>query len=206
MQTSLKRFVVVLSVSLDAFTTAAAAPAPPPDPFSLLHRGRGYLLIGGGVINYLDRDVRDEVGPSGTLDLRLGLGSRRVVAGELAYVGSAGSASAFGKYLGFEGAEAVIRLQSPRQRGKWLAEPFVFGGAGWSHFEIVKATRLALRDTNDLLVVPLGAGLTLGNGPFLFDTRFTYRRTFGEGLVPRSNGSRARLQNWAVTASLGWEL
>jgi len=205
MQTTF-RFVVVLGASLGAAATAAAAPPAPPDPFNLLRHGNGYLLIGGGVASYVDRDVRDDVGPSGTWDLRLGLGSRRVVAGELAYVGSAGSAGAFGKYFGFEGAEAVMRLQYPRQRGQWLVEPFVFGGAGWSHFEIVKATRLALRDTSDLLVVPLGAGLTLGNGSFLFDARFTYRQTLGEGIVPGSNTSRARLQSWAITASLGWEL
>ncbi len=206
MQTSFMRFVVVLAASLGAFTTATAAPAPPPDPFSLLRRGGGYLLVGGGVTTYLDREVRGDAGPSGTLDVRLGLGSRRVVGGELAFVESTGSAGAFGKYLGFEGAEAVMRLQYPRQRGRWLAEPFAFGGAGWSHFEIVKATRLALRDTNDLLVLPLGAGFTLGNGPLLFDARFNYRQTFGERLVPKSDGSRAPLESWAVTASLGWEL
>ena len=80
--------LAVLALSPRMFSMALAAPTGSPVPFNLLKRESGYLLIGGGVANYLVRAVRNRVGSSGNWNLRFGVGNRGLVSGELGYVGS----------------------------------------------------------------------------------------------------------------------
>jgi hypothetical protein len=184
---------------LAALAPAVAAAQPP--------KGAGgprlgsYFLAGGGVTEFSDADARDRLGTGGTWDARFGLRLRHFVGGEIAYVGSSFSAGALGSDLLTNGLEGVLRLQYPWERGRWLVEPFAFGGIGWTHFDRNGARDLELEDT----VLPVGAGVTLGYGRFLLDTRFTFRHTFDEEILRAADGSEASLDSWALTAAIGYE-
>lgn len=165
-----------------------------------------YILLGGGVTDFTKEAVKDRFDVGGAWDLRLGFGSRYYVGGELAYVGTSasGTGSASGSDLLSNGAEAVVRIQYPYDAGGWLVEPFAFGGIGWSHLSMSDAAP-GLKDTDDIGVVPFGAGVTVGRGRLLLDARFTYRTSFDEDLAFAPNQAPASLERWAVGASIGYE-
>ncbi len=165
-----------------------------------------YILLGGGVTDFTEDAVKDRFDVGGAWDLRLGFGSRFYVGGELAYVGSAarGSGAGAGSDLLTNGAEAVLRLQYPYDAGGWLVEPFAFGGIGWSHLSIRDAPP-GLKDSDDVGVVPFGAGITVGRGHLLLDARFTYRTSFDEDIAFAPNQAAASLERWTVGASVGYE-
>lgn len=124
---------------------------------------------------------------------------------ELAYVGSTRSAGAFGDRLVTHGAEAVLSLQHAYETGRWLVEPFAFGGVGLTHFSLAGASGWAVRDRTDQFVMPMGGGLTVAGGRVLLDARFTCRQTFGEDLLRAEDGGDASLKSWAITTSVGYE-
>jgi hypothetical protein len=199
------RFVTLLAGAL-ALAPAAAGAQSLRETRDLLSPYGEYVLAGGGVTNYFNRGVRDLVDAGGTWDLRFGVGSRYFVGAEIAYVGSARSANFLANNLVTNGAEGVLRLQYPYETGRWLVEPFAFGGAGWTHFDLNRAHGpAAIQDTNDLFVVPVGGGLTVAYDHILLDARFTYREAFDEKLIRASDGTAASLRSWAVTGSVGYE-
>lgn len=163
-----------------------------------------YLIVGGGVTDFTEDDAKDRFDTGGTWDLRLGVGSRFYVGGEVAYVGSMRRGTGVVPDLMTNGAEGVLRLQYPYARGNWLIEPFAFGGIGWSHLSLDDAPA-GLADSDDIGVVPFGAGLTVGYGRVLFDARFTYRTSFDEDLPLAANARPVSLDQWAVGASVGYE-
>jgi hypothetical protein len=139
----------------------------------------------------------------GTWDVRLGFGSRFYVGAEAAYVGSARQSSV-GSNLVTSGAEGVVRAQYPYATGNWLVEPFAFGGAGWTHFDL-RGAAPGVKGTDDVLVVPFGGGIDAAYEHILLDARFTYRQTFNESLLRTAADGAPNLASWAVTASLGYE-
>jgi hypothetical protein len=199
----IKQLTVIASM-LAALAPAAAVAQETTTTRGFMQDYGGYFLVGGGVTNYFDQGVRDRLDTGGTWDLRLGIGNRHFIGGELAYVGSARDAGAFGNSLVTNGAEGVLRVQYPWEQGRWLIEPFAFGGVGWTHFDLNQA-RDAIQNANDLFVMPVGGGVTLAYDHILFDTRFTYRQTFDESLIRANDGTAASLSSWAVTASVGYE-
>jgi hypothetical protein len=164
------------------------------------------LVVSGGVTDFINDSIRRLTDLGGFWEARLGLGTRFWVGVEAAYVGSARKIRAPGvsSNLIGHGAEGDVRLNLPYASGDCLIEPFVFGGAGWTHYHIngLRATTVTLRPSDDILTVPVGAGITFGYDHFLIEGRFTYRQTFYDDLVPGGNGT---LKNWAAGASLGFE-
>jgi hypothetical protein len=163
-----------------------------------------YVLLGGGVTEFSKSATNDRFDTGGAWDVRLGIGNRYWVGVEAAYVGAALNANGSGSDLRMNGAEGVVRLQYPYTTGRWLVEPFAFGGLGWSHVTLNRAAP-GLKDSDDVGVVPFGAGVTLAYDHFLLDTRFTYRTSFNEDLVLAANQSTASLARWSVGASVGFE-
>ena len=199
------RFAVVAGLALAAAPRLASAEG-------WRSSGRGdlltpygeYVLLGGGVTDLTDEDVKDRYEVGGAWDVRLGFGSRFYVGGEVAYVGSMRSADGAGSDLLANGGEAVLRLQYPYENGQWLVEPFVFGGIGFSHVSLRDAAP-GLEDSDDVGVVPFGAGVTFGRGSLLLDARFTYRTGFDEDLALAAGEDPASLEQWGVNASIGYE-
>jgi hypothetical protein len=163
-----------------------------------------YVLLGGGVTEFSKSATSDRFDTGGAWDVRLGIGNRYYVGVEAAYVGAALNANGSGSDLRMNGAEGVIRVQYPYTTGRWLVEPFAFGGLGWSHVTLSKAAP-GLKDNDDVGVVPFGAGVTFAYDHFLADVRFTYRTSFSEDLVLAANQSAANLERWSAGASVGFE-
>jgi hypothetical protein len=174
------------------------------EPRGLLTSLGEYVLLGGGVTDFTKDAAKNRFDVGGTWDLRLGIGSRFYVGGEVAYVGSGRAGAGSGSDLVSNGAEGVLRLQVPYVTGRWLVEPFAFGGIGWSHLS-VRNPAPGLKDSDDVGVVPFGGGLTVGVSRLLLEARFTYRASFNEGLALAVNERPASLDQWAVGASVGYE-
>lgn len=202
MHAATTKFALIAGLAL------AAAPRPSAAADStasgLLTRYGEYALIGGGVTDFADEDVKDRFGAGGSWDLRIGLGSRFFVGGELAYVGSARAGDGIASDLISNGGEAVVRVQYPYASGALLVEPFAFGGIGWSRVELQDAGP-GLKDADDVGFVPFGAGVTLGYGRLLLDARFTWRESFDEDLALVAGEGPADLAQWGVTAAIGYE-
>jgi hypothetical protein len=200
------RFAVIAGLALAAAPGLAGADGWRGSGSSNLRTPYGaYVLLGGGVTDFTEDAVKDRFDAGGSWDLRLGLGSRFYLGGEVAYVGSIrSSADGSGSDLLSNGGEAVLRVQYPYATGSWLVEPFVFGGIGWNRVSLEDAPP-GLEDSDDVGVVPFGAGVTLGNGRLLLDARFTYRTSFDEDLALAVGEGPANLEQWGVTAAIGYE-
>ncbi len=205
MRRASSRFMFVAGVLLAAAPVEGSA--QPAGPSDLMTPYGEYILLGAGATDFTKKEQRDAYDVGWTWAARLGIGSRRNVGLEAAYVGSIRNGKSNGPDLLANGAEAVIRLQYPWAAGTLLAEPFVFGGIGFSHLSLRNAPALLPSTTDNIGGVPIGAGVTVGLGRFLLDGRFTYRATFNEdlGSVPGVSSTRPDLKQWAVDAAIGWE-
>ena len=190
-----------------AFTPAPARAELLPhaaSPNSLVSPYGEYFLVGGGVTDFTKSETSDRFDVGGSWDVRLGFGSRSYVGAELAYVGAARQGTNANPDLYMNGGEAVLRLQYPYVAGKWLVEPFAFGGVGWSHLTLDNAPA-GLDDSDDIGIAPFGGGVSVGYGRFLFDARFTYRAAWNENLALAVNQAAPSMNQWGVTASIGYE-
>jgi hypothetical protein len=172
------------------------------------------LGIGGGVTNFTGSDMNAAVDLGGSWEVRSTIGTRLFLAGELAYVGSRRNVSMPGvtgaadkPHVFAHGMEGALRAQYPYLTGSWLIEPFAFGGLGWTHMRVDGAVPAgsALRTSDDILVVPFGAGLSVIWNNVFIESRFTYRATFNEDLLARADGTAAGMGNWGVGALVGYE-
>jgi len=181
----------------------ASAPVAP--------RGLG-LQLGGGVTGFTRQDARDRFGTGGYWDLRAVLGTDSFLGAELAYVGSAREARDSGlsdnAALVGNGAEAVARINLPLQAANLRVAPFVFGGVGWTYYNIVNSdsNSSSIKDHANALVLPFGGGLSAAVDHFILDARFTYRGVFDDKLVSMGNDDSLDLQNWSVGLTLGYQL
>jgi hypothetical protein len=169
--------------------------------------------LGGGVTGFSREETRNTFGTGGYWDARAILGSRSFLGAELAYIGSARDATASGLTGGAllgDGAEAAVRVNLPIEQQRLLIEPFVFGGVGWTYYQIVNETSNTsnVKDHANALSIPFGAGVSAAYNHFTVDARFTYRAVFDDKLVPLTGGDRDHedLQNWSAGLTVGYEL
>jgi hypothetical protein len=176
-------------------------------------RGFGFQ-VGGGVTGFSRKETRDSFGTGGYWDARALIGSRSFLGAELAYVGSAREASAGGlagsaALLG-NGAEAAVRVNLPIEANRLLVEPFLFGGVGWTYYQVVNedGNSSNIKDHANALSIPFGAGVSTSFNHFMIDARFTYRSVFDDDLVRVTSSERqhADLQNWSAGLTVGYEL
>ncbi|MBI2893415.1 MAG: hypothetical protein HYY06_07670 [Deltaproteobacteria bacterium] len=165
------------------------------------------IQIGGGVSDFTNDRMRDRTEPAGSWQVRAVIGTRSVIAGELAYVGTAQDITALGldrdTTLVRNGLEAAVRFNLPIVRDEWTLEPFAFVGIGWARYDLINDdfNTSDVRENDDVGVVPLGGGFSVSYQNFMVDTRLTYRPTFDEDLLRGGGGS----DNWAVTGALGYQ-
>ncbi len=170
------------------------------------------LQLGGGVTGFTRQGARDQFGTGGYWDVRALLGADSFIGAELAYVGSAREINAAGvtgnaALLG-NGAEAVARANLPLSAGALRVEPFLFGGVGWTYYNIANSDSNTsnIKDHANAFTIPFGAGVGLTYAHFIVDARFTYRAVFDDKLVPTSGSDSLDLQNWSGGLTLGYEL
>ncbi len=132
----------------------------------------------------------------------------------MAYVGSAREIKAGGvsnnAALVGNGAEAVARGNLPLSVGSTLVTPYLFGGVGWTYYQVANnngPNMSGIKDHANALTVPFGTGVSVSYDHFVADARFTYRVTADDKLVPMSGGSddHLDLQNWSAGATVGYE-
>jgi hypothetical protein len=170
------------------------------------------LQLGGGVTGFSRQGARDRFGTGGYWDVRAVLGTDSFIGAELSYVGSAREINATGvsgnAALIGNGAEAVARANLPLNAGALRVEPFLFGGVGWTYYNIANSDTNTsnIKDGVNALTIPFGAGVGLGYAHFIVDARFTYRAVFDDKLVPTTGSDSQDLQNWSGGLTLGYEL
>jgi len=170
------------------------------------------VALGGGATGFSDQESRNLTDTGGTWEARASFGTRLPVAFEGAYVGSAQGLNALGldrdALLVGNGAEGNLRLNL----GTLRVQPYLFGGAGWTHYSVERNNNITssiTSRTDDVFTVPAGAGLSfrIGRG-LLLDLRGTYRWAFGADILNASyvgTGKSAGLSNWNAAGHLGWE-
>jgi opacity protein-like surface antigen len=173
-------------------------------------------IIGGGVVGFTDRTMRDTTANVGGLwDFRLTLGSHIPLGVELAYLGSAtnlnGLPSQNGTLIGttFEGALRYNVLPH------FIWTPYVFAGVGWQRYDVSNAnvtlSDSGMNDRDNLLEVPLGAGLAYRVAGFVLDLRGTFRAATDQNLVLKTpvvsptSSDFAPMHTWEASAALGYE-
>jgi hypothetical protein len=170
------------------------------------------LQLGGGVTGFSRQDARDRFGTGGYWDVRATLGTDSFIGAELAYVGSARDINASGvtgnaALLG-NGAEALARANLPLTAGALRVTPFLFGGVGWTYYNVVNSDSNTsnIKDHANALTIPFGAGVGLSYAHLLVDARFTYRAVFDDKLVPTTGSDSLDLQNWSGGLTIGYQL
>jgi hypothetical protein len=167
----------------------------------------GALMVGGGYEDFTNSDINQMTSGGGSWNARVVAGTRQFVGLEAAYVGAARNIDALGlspdATLISNGVEGNVRVNIPIVRSVSMIEPFGFVGLGWSHYHVGNtATRTSDLATNDdVMTVPLGAGLEYAYKAFIADARFTYRPTYYNDLVRTGGGS---LTNWGVGGQVGF--
>jgi hypothetical protein len=167
------------------------------------------MQLGGGVAGFSSAQMRQLASTGGYWDARLGVGLKQLFAVELAYLGAAHSLSAGGVGGGAvligNGAEGDLRLNIPVLRQRTFVTPYALAGLGWMHYQVAGSSNdgTMVAGADDMAVIPIGAGLTIGRGQFYFDTRFVYRFTAFEDLVRDPDRAGAQLGQSTFGASLG---
>jgi len=160
--------------------------------------------IGGGVLGFTDASTNNNIDVGGGWEARLGVGTRSIVGVEAAYTGSASNINALGldnsAILVSNGLEGDVRLNLA---GYFAVTPYVFGGVGWRRYDLTNAdfNTSDVNDQDDVMEIPVGAGIEYRYRGFLFDARGTFRPAFNDDLL----GPGRELHTWAATGRLGFE-
>jgi len=172
--------------------------------------------IGAGITGFVDPAVPANVGTMWAL--RAAFGTHVPLALEVGYMGSAtpidtefgrADATMVGTTL-----EAALRY-TLMPRARW--SPYGFAGIGWQRYTInddafqLSDTGIANRD--ELLVLPVGAGIAFRTGALVTDVRGTFRAARGEDLVLENPElslatgavSFAPMHTWDASLNVGYE-
>lgn len=178
--------------------------------------------VSGGYKNFVEPGVTDTLTPGGYWDVRGVFGTRSFIGVEAAYHGSAQDVEAIGlqdeAFLVSNGIEGALRIHAPitqtslpavKLQAPLLIEPFAFGGVGWQRYSLVNegVNTSSVENTDDIMTIPLGAGLAFSVAGLHLDARATYRHALFSSLVGTSTSSfgDASLNSWSVGGGLGFE-
>jgi hypothetical protein len=186
----------------------ATALAPSVAGADLHDRIAGYGLnvsAGGGLVQFVDQDMRGFAREGTGWEARIGLGTRTLFAVEAAYVGSLHAIDALGldasaNLLG-TGFEANARLNMR----EGAVQPYVLAGVGWSHYRLVDSdvNTSAVANSDDVAMLPFGAGVTFRRGALTLDARAVYRATTAVDMF--AGASEGTLATWSGTLRVGLE-
>lgn len=173
---------------------------------TMLERYGIAVALGGGVEGFTDDTARTATNDGGSWNLRLAVGTRSPIGFEAAYIGSAQSIDALGldndAILVGNGLETKVRVNFLDA----TVQPFAFGGIGWRHYNLTRNdfNTSAIQEDDDVLEIPMGAGIATKWQGFMFDARAEYRYTTEEDLMPSLNDTGdASLHRWGVNANVG---
>lgn len=169
------------------------------------------LSLGGGVAGFTDDTMRDTSNDGGAWGVRASIGTRSPIAFEGEYTGSAQSIDALGldndAVLVGNGLQGALRVNILDMN----VQPFLFGGLAWRHYNLTNEgiNTSDISDSDDVLEIPMGAGIAWKYRGFLVDARGEFRYASQEDMVPdivTADGevNAAEMHRYGVTASLGY--
>lgn len=189
-----------------AYTPAPVTTYDTDEDATMLERYGIAVALGGGVEGFTDDTARTNTNDGGSWNLRLALGTRSPIGFEAAYIGSAQTIDALGldndAILVGNGVEGKVRVNLIDA----TVQPFAFGGIGWRHYNLTRTdfNTSAISEEDDVLEIPLGAGIATKWQGFMFDARAEYRFAAQEDLMPSLNDTDdASLHRWGVNANVG---
>jgi len=180
-------------------------PVDEPGPNLVTPMGMGFAA-GGGVNGYLG-EADDFTGAGGNWEARLIVGTRTVFGGELAYHGTANSLNTLGvdadAVLVSNGAEGAVRLNILTDE----IQPYILGGVGWKHFNVAntEANTSDIRNDDDALTIPLGAGLAYRVNNIYVDARGMYRPAFLADITRDGDTDDTDLSTLSGSLNIGFE-
>jgi hypothetical protein len=190
--------------------TPTTADAQAADPDTLISPYGMGVYAGGGVGSFTNEEMRDLTGTAGVWEARVQFGTRVPIGFEAAYQGSLQQIDALGLDTdarlvsnGLEGNVRVNFVDAP-------IAPYAFAGLGWRRFDLtnVNTNTSSVEDTDDVLQIPMGVGLSYRFDRLIADLRGTFRATAYEDLVPATTTSGddfEDLSSWDVALHVGFE-
>jgi len=169
------------------------------------------VAAGGGVAGFTSDEMRDATNDGGMWDVRVTLGSRSPLAFEGSYIGSVQEISALGldndALLMGNGAQGALRFNFTQD---YAVQPFVYGGVAWMRYDLTNEdfNTSDISSSDDVLEIPVGAGIGLRSSGFLVDVRGEFRGATEEDLMPTfetGEGEDAAMHRYAVKATLGYD-
>ncbi|HEY4182102.1 MAG TPA: hypothetical protein VGM90_34905 [Kofleriaceae bacterium] len=200
---------ITTTTTTQSTTTVEPVYQPVAPEQSMMERyGVGFVL-GGGVEGFTDHTMRTSTQTGGNWDVRAIFGTRQYLAVEAAYIGSAQGIDALGldnsAVLVGNGVEGALRLNFTKDQ---LVQPFVFAGAAWRRYDLKNASfnTSAVRSEDDVLEIPMGAGLAYHYRGLMFDARGEFRAATQEDLMPSltNQGDSAKMHRWGANLNVGY--
>jgi opacity protein-like surface antigen len=176
---------------------------------SAVPSGIGFgLMIGGGLTGFTAERVRDATELGGGWNAELIVGTRSPIAFEAAYIGTANQLDALGldgdAVLLGTGLSGVARVNFTMNTP---VQPYVLAGAGWKRYDVTNENfnTTSVNDSDDVLEIPLGAGLSFRQNQFIIDARGLWRAAVDSDLIAGLDEEEGALHNWTARVNLGFE-
>ena len=169
------------------------------------------VSVGGSAVGFTQGEVDQFLDTGAGWEARLVLGTRNMLAAEVAYIGSANDVDVLGTdpdalLLG-SGAEALGRFNVLED----ALQPYVMAGASWTYYNLANTSRNTANLENDdnVFQIPLGAGLAYRYDNAVLDLRGSYRPAFDSELIGASGSlgdqEESSLDSWRAGLNLGVE-
>jgi hypothetical protein len=168
------------------------------------------VAVGGGVAGFVSPTLREVSDDGGAWNARIAAGDPKAIRLELSYTGAAQPLdSASGTLL-----KSGALVQAHINVGPWVSsvEPFMYLGAGLAHYRVRgDIMHRDLAPTDNVLELPIGAGVAKRVGRYVFDVRAGLEIASGADLlrIPKESGSSRTteiMHRFAMAASLGFAL
>ncbi|NVB81928.1 MAG: hypothetical protein HOV81_26340 [Kofleriaceae bacterium] len=169
------------------------------------------VAIDGGVVGFIDNDLRALVRPGEVWGARVVFGSHEDIRIEVTYAGSHQALDpTAGEGLVSHGTRGVLRINV----APWLntVEPFLYFGTGWSRYHVQGRMPGSPLQTNDnVLEIPFGIGVAKRIGGFSLDVRAGLEVASGGDLLPipmppHSSRTSASMDRYLAAAVFGYEI
>lgn len=170
------------------------------------------VTAGLGVEGYMSPGMQDTVGGAMLWDVRAIVSIWEQLSLEGAYVGTGAGIDAR-----FVDESATLIGTTFEAAAHWnfmedsALQPFAFAGLGWRNLQVVgedfSTSDEGVADSDNLLILPVGAGLGYRSGDFYVDGRATLRFATGADLVRTStfDDDRSQMHAFAVTGRVGYD-
>lgn len=185
----------------------AAAGAEDLERTDLVSRFGVSVSVGGGVTGFIEDGAREAASIGGSWEARVAAGTRRQLAIEAAYIGTAQPIDALGvddnAVLLGSGLEADARVNILTG----AIQPYLLAGAGWTRYDVTntETNTSDLAEDDNVFHIPLGIGVGYRYRGLLLDARALYRATADSDLLATGEENGPRLDTWSANLRAGFE-